>query len=266
MAPDGVATVESGWVEAGRLGAGWACGDSVDAGGGGAGCVAVGSVDTGWEDGGRTAGGFEDGGRTAGGRWVVGVGIGGVDAVSIGTTVGSGGIVSDSIVLDVVVSSFPAGGAVARVMLMFESLSVATAVSWLFDEAKPITMTSDPTDRTDVTDHPSAGVTARRLSVSGPWSRVTTPASPTEKRRWVTVVVAVDAGATTLPAGFAAGVVDADGTLGDDPTSWVELSALSDSAPEPASACALTSAATRPAAKTPATERAVACRVLMRSR
>ncbi len=238
-------------------------GDSVDAGGGAADGVEVGSVDIGWDDGGRTAGGFDDGGRTAGGRCVVGVGIGVVDdGVSMGGAVGSGGIVSDSIGLDVVVSEFPASGVVATVTPMFESCRVAMAVSWLFDEAKPITMTSDPTDRTDVTDHPSAGVTASRLSVSGPWSRVITPASPREKRRWAAVVAPVDDGATTVTTGFATD----DATLETEPRRCVELSALSDRPPEPASACALTRAATSPAARTPATERTVACRVLIRSR
>lgn len=135
-APDGVARVEKGWVEAG-----WACDESVEIG-----CVEI---------------GCEDGGRMAGGRSVVGIGIGGVgDVVSIGATVGSGGIVFDAIVLDVVVSACPSSAVVARVTLMVESRSDATAVSRLFDEAKPITMTSDPIDRTDETDHPSAGVTA----------------------------------------------------------------------------------------------------------
>jgi hypothetical protein len=257
-APDGVARVEKGWVEAGPMGAGWACDESVDAGSVEIGCVEIGCVNTGCEEigceeiGCEEIGceeiGCEDGGRMAGGRSVVGIGIGGVgDVVAIGGTVGSGGIVSDAIVLDVVVSACPSSAVVARVTLMVESRSDATAVSRLFDEAKPITMTSDPIDRTDETDHPSAGVTATRLSVSSPWSSVTTPASPTEKTRWLMVVESDDA------------------TLVDDPTSCVEPRALSTGPPGPASACALTSAATSPAARTPATERAVACRVLMRS-
>ena len=247
-APDGVARVEKGWVEAGPMGADWACGESVDAGSVEIGCVEIGCVNTGCEEIGCEEIGCEDGGRMAGGRSVVGIGIGGVgDVVAIGGTVGSGGIVSDAIVLDVVVSACPSSAVVARVTLMVELRSDATAVSRLFDEAKPITMTSDPIDRTDETDHPSAGVTATRLSVSSPWSSVTTPASPTEKTRWLMVVESDDA------------------TLVDDPTSCVEPRALSTGPPGPASACALTSAATSPAARTPATERAVACRVLMRS-
>ena len=225
------------------MGAGWACDESVDAG-----SVEIGCVEIGCEEIGCVEIGCEDGGRMAGGRSVVGIGIGGVgDVVSIGATVGSGGIVFDAIVLDVVVSACPSSTVVARVTLMVESRSDATAVSRLFDEAKPITMTSDPIDRTDETDHPSAGVTATRMSVSSPWSSVTTPASPTEKTRWLMVVESDDA------------------TLVDDPTSCVEPRALSTGPPGPASACALTSAATSPAARTPATERAVACRVLMRS-